>query len=131
MKEETVSQLIDRIGEYGKRSKYLYEQYKQVEELKVKAKALLIQKLNEAGFKSAKTDNFIASITKKPGIQVLHEQSVLEWLKEAPNIETDQYIGLKKTEFKSLALTMLKDTGEIIPGTELIETESIGIRKSK
>ena len=56
MKEETVSQLIDRIGEYGKRSKYLYEQYKQVEELKVKAKALLIQKLNEAGFKSAKTD---------------------------------------------------------------------------
>jgi hypothetical protein len=131
MKQPTINQLIDKLGELGKQSAYYYGEYKKTEETKAAVKAELIQTLQAMDLRSAKTETFTASIASKPSIQVTHEQSVIDWLNETPEIETDAYIGLKKTEFKSLAMTLLKQTGEQIPGTELVTTESISVRRNK
>lgn len=130
-KQPTINQLIDKLGELGKQSQYYYGEYKKTEEQKAAYKQELSAALAASGLKSAKTDTFMASIASKQAVQVVHEQSVIEWLREEPNIETDQYIGLKKTEFKSLAMTLLKETGEQIPGTELVTTESLSVRRNK
>lgn len=126
-----VSALVDELGQLGQASKELYGQYKAVEEQKAEVRAALTEALQMTGLRSAKTSAFTASIAVKPSIQITHEQSVIDWLKESPNIETDQYIGLKKTEFKTLATALLKDTGEVIPGTEVLQQETLSVRANK
>jgi hypothetical protein len=127
---QDINKLVNKLGELGKQSQYYYEEYKKTEEKKQELRKVLMDTLQAAGLRSAKTDTFTASMSARPSIQVSHEQSVLEWLREAPDIEADAYIGLKKAEFKSLAMTLLKQTGEVIPGTELITNESISVRKN-
>lgn len=129
--ELTVSELVSVLGEISTESKELYKQYKILKEQEDEIRFELTHKLKESGLLSAKTDAFTASIAKKPTVTVTHEQSVLDWIKETPDVESDQYIGLKLTPFKTLAMSILKGTGEIIPGTELIETESLSIRANK
>lgn len=126
-----VSQLVDELGQLGQTSKELYGQYKAIEEKKAEARAALAEALQVVGLRSAKTSAFTASIAVKPSIQIVHEQSVIDWLQETPDVETDQYIGLKKTEFKTLATAMLKNTGEVIPGTEVLQQETLSVRANK
>jgi hypothetical protein len=87
--------------------------------------------LKESGLMSAKNDQFTASISQTPTIVVTHEQSVIDWLKTTPDVESDLYIGIKKTEFNSFAKTLLKGTGEVIPGTELQTREALSIKANK
>jgi hypothetical protein len=123
--------LINHYGTLKNETNKLYADYKNLQMKLQQAKRVLENKLNEIGLKSAKSQNFGVSIATKPNITIQHEQSVLEWLKTTPNIETDVYIGLKTTAFKGLALQVLKETGEIIPGTELNQVESLTIRNNK
>lgn len=131
MSDVTVTDLVSALGDLKKQSADLYKQYKEVKNIEDIARNDLIEALRASGMKSVKTDKYMASMAYKPSVNILHEQSVIDWLKETPNIETDQYIGLKKTEFKTLALAMLKGTGEVVPGTELVNTESLSIRSNK
>lgn len=126
-----VSELVDQLGVLGQQSKAAYEAYKAIEDKKTYLRAQLTAELAEAGLKSAKTDIYTASIVTKPSIVINHEQSVLDWLRETPDVDTDVYIGLKKTEFKTLAMAMLKETGEVIPGTDIVEAATISIRANK
>lgn len=126
-----VSTLVDRLGALGQQSKELYEKYKGIEEQKVEVRQQLQELLAAVGLQSAKTTDFTASVASKPTVLVTNEQSVIDWLKQTPDVETDQYIGLKRTEFKSLATTILKQTGEVIPGTEVLLQNTLSIRKNK
>lgn len=127
----TVSELVTKLGAMSTESRALYKRYKELKEVEDVLRFELTQALHETGLLTAKTPEFTASIAKRPSVMVVHEQSVLDWLRETPDIETDQYIGLKTTNFKTLAMSLLKGTGEIIPGTELVETESITIKANK
>lgn len=125
-----VSQLVTEVGKLSKKSSGLYKEYKDLKQQEDLLKKALLEELRAAGLMSAKTGQFTASISQRKNIVVQHEQSVLDWLQNTPDVETDQYIGLKKAEFKTLAMAMLKNTGEIIPGTDLETNESITIRSN-
>lgn len=125
-----LQELIDLYGSQKAQANKLYSDYKNLMIIVEETRQLLQIKLQETGLKSAKSANFGVSIATKPSILVQSEQSVIEWLKNTPNIEYDQYIGLKLTPFKSLALEVLKQTGEIITGTELEMKDSLTIRKA-
>lgn len=131
MKNLTLPKIVEQVGKLSDRRKEVYRQYQELKAQEDAWKTRLIEEFQSIGLRSAKTNDFTASMVSKPGISIQHEQSVIDWLKNAPNIETDQYIGLKKTEFKSLAMSLLKDTGEVVPGTELVNTEYLSIKAVK
>ncbi len=128
-----ISELIESIGKTKREANNLYKAYKELSEKEVALKSDLHIKLTEMGLKSAKGSKYSASISQRPNIHITHEQSAIDWLKNEPNIETDQFIGLKTTEFKKLALYRLseKGGGEIIPGTEMVMSESLSIKENK
>lgn len=128
-----VSELIEAIGETKSEANKLYKAYKELSEKEAGLKSELQIKLTEMGLKSAKGEKYSASLSKRPNIKITHEQSAIDWLNNEPNLETDQFIGLKTTEFKKLALYRLseKGGGEIVPGTELVMSESLSIKENK
>lgn len=131
MKNLTLPKILEQVGKMTAKRREAYGQYQLLKEQEDGWRNRLIEELQKIGLRSAKTADFTASMVSKPNISIQHEQSVIDWLKNAPNIETDQYIGLKKTEFKSLAMNLLKDTGEVVPGTELVNTEYLSIKANK
>lgn len=127
----SLSELLAELGKARVASTGAYERYKELKGIEDQLRYELELQLKSSGLKSAKGADFQAVITEKPTVVVKHEASVIDWLQHAPNIESDQYIGLKTTEFKSFADKYLKGTGEIIPGTEVVIKESLSIRANK
>lgn len=127
----SVSELVDELGTLSRKGKDLYKEYKAIKEQEDVLRQQLSDELKATGLKSAKTSRFIASMAQRTDIIINHEQSVLEWLREEPNVEEDFYIGLKLTPFKTLAREVLKKTGEVIPGTETTINESLTIKGTK
>jgi len=126
-----LQELIDSYGQIKKAANKLYTDYKN---LMVEAEAqrrMLHAKLEDVGLKSAKSKNFGVSIVSKPTITILNEQSVINWLHDTPDIDYDQYIGIKTTPLKQLALQRLKETGEIIEGTEYAINETVSVKANK
>lgn len=126
-----IANLISSLGELKKAQAEAYKTYKGMKEAEDSLKAQLIEQLQVVGLKSAKGDKYSVSISSRSDVVVTHEQSVIEWLKTSPDVETDAYIGLKMTPFKVLAKQVLKDTGEIVPGTNLKTIESISVKENK
>ena len=126
-----LSEILEQLGELKKTRNNHYKKYKDLEEQELALKSQLTEILNSTGLKSAKGDKYMASISEKADLVVSHEQSVIDWLNETPNIETDFYIGLKKTEFKQFAKGYFKETGEIIPGTETVTKQTLTIKENK
>lgn len=126
-----MEELIDKLKKCMELKQAAYESYTDATQLEAIARQELKEYMQSTGLLSAKTKDLTASIVSKPTIDIKHEQSALEWLKNEPNIEADEFIGLKVTPFKKLALHRLseKGGGEIIPGTEMIMQESLAIRK--
>lgn len=124
----SLSELVAALGESRQATTDAYTAYKEQKGIEEQLRYELELKLKAEGLKGTKGANYNAVFTEKPEVIITHEQSVIDWLNESPEIETDQYIGLKKTEFKSLAVSMLKHTGEMIPGTEVRMQESLTIR---
>jgi hypothetical protein len=125
---KNLSELVATLGVAREATTGAYERYKELKGIEDQVRYELELKLHEMGLRSAKGADFTASIAQKPSIVITHEPSVLDWLREAPDIETDHYIGLKAPEFKSLAISLLKGTGETIPGTTVEMKESLSIR---
>lgn len=126
----SLSELVAALGDARTASTNAYEGYKESKTNEDNLRYQLELKLREQGLKSVKGANYSAVITETPRIVVKHEGSVIDWLKNAPDVESDRYIGLKATEFQSLAKSMLKGTGEVIPGTEVEVRESLAIRSN-
>lgn len=126
-----ISKLLDKLGENKKLQAEKYQAYKELREAEETMKAELLAEMRAAGSLSFKGERYIATISERKDIAITHEHSVMEWLEETPNIETDAYIGLKLNEFKTLAKQVLKETGEIIPGTDLVVKESLSVKGVK
>lgn len=97
----TLSELLQELGELKTVANNHYKAYKDLKLKEDELKAQLIAKLDEAGLKSAKGDKYSVSKVTKHDVVVTHEQSVLDWLKETPDVEEDAYIGLRTTQFKT------------------------------
>jgi hypothetical protein len=127
----SLSSLVSALGESRKASSNAYEAYKELKGIEDQARYELEAMLREMGLKSAKGQDFTASIAEKPTIIIKNEADIIDWLQNTPDVESNRYIGLKQTEFKSLAQAMLKGTGEVVPGTEVEVRESLSIRANK
>lgn len=126
-----VSELVAKLGELSGASKELYKQYKDIKDREDQVRFELTEALRENGLLTAKTPDFTASIARKQSVMVASEAEAINWVKDNLPAESDHYIGLRTTQFKTMALARLKETGEVIPGTELIESESLSIRANK
>jgi phage host-nuclease inhibitor protein Gam len=123
-----MDELLNELSELTKQTKVYYESYQQAKMREDLKRDELKQYMLSTGILSAKTKDLTASIVSKPTIEIKHEQSVLEWLENEPNLEIDQFIGLKLTPFKKYALHKLKETGEQINGIDVIMQDSLAIR---
>ena len=113
-----MKKLMEELGKLRLETESAYETYR-IKKMELDSlKTQLIEELEKIGLKSAKTDKITASIVQKPSIMVTHEESVIDWLQNNPDIEPDLYIGLKKSSFDPLAKQWFAKTGEAIPGTE-------------
>ena len=84
--------------------------------------------LDDLGLKQAKNEDYIASISLVPKVVIKDELSAMEWIYKNLPEQQEQYIGIKRTEFGLMAKVMLKDIGELIPGTDVETTESLIIK---
>lgn len=109
-------------------AKKVYDDYRGVVD---ELKTALSEELQLIGLKSAKGVDFTASMVERPTVIVTHEPSAIDWLKHAPDIEFDHYVGLKSREFQGLALSILKNTGEMIDGTQVMPTQYLSIKENK
>lgn len=128
---KSLSDLVAALGNAREAASGAYMAYKEIKGIEDQLRYELELMLHEQGLKTVKGQDFTASISETPRILIKNEQAVIDWLKEAPNIETDRYIGLKATDFQTLAKSILKGTGEVIPGTEVEVRESLAIKSNK
>lgn len=127
----TIPELMSELGLARENSQYYYREYRAAKEAEEGLRAELDAKLRSEGLRSAKNDYYIASITSKPLIKITDERAAINWLERQPDIETDLYIGLKKTAFDGLVKAALKTDGEVVPGTELENNEYLTIKEVK
>lgn len=123
--------LLDRLGRQRKLTQKAYDEYKAVKELEDITRDDLSNELHAIGLTSAKTKDFTATLAQRVNIEVMHEPSVIDWIKHQPNLEADLYIGLKKSAFDPIAKVLLKNTGELIPGTATIIKEYVSLRDNR
>lgn len=123
----SVADLINAIGENKKVANDLYGQYKELKDEEATLKNVLGSKLESLGLRSAKGLDYTASIASSPTLVIKDEAQVIAWIKDKLPNEVDYYIGIKKTEFNSLAKTVAKED-KVIDGTELVINESLAIR---
>lgn len=127
----TIPEIMQELGKLRSETESAYESYK-IKKMELDSiKTLLKEELEAIGLKSAKTDEYTASIVQKPSIIVTHEESVIDWLENNPDVEPDLYIGLKKSSFDPLAKAWFAKTGEVIPGTDTQVSEYISIKNNK
>lgn len=127
----TLTELLTELGKARAAANKTYVEYKKEQEIVDVLRDELLVMLKETGLKSAKNDEFTVSISQTPRVVIVNESALIEWLKETPDIESDVYIGVKRSAFDTLAKTMLKSTGELANGTEVAVTEALNIRSNK
>lgn len=126
-----LAELINEYGELKRKANKMYAEYKNMQVHISELSGLLQAKLDSVGLKSAKSDKYGISVSHRTNVVVTNEHAVIEWLKNTPNVEYDFYIGLKTAPFKTLANQVLKETGEIIDGTELESKQSLTVKANK
>ena len=134
MQNKTIPQLLAELAKVRSERAAVGLQYGQLRDKEGELKTAVEQALRGVGLKSAKTEDglFSASIVTKPLIRVSDEKQVVAWLKKnQPDDWDTYYVGLKLAPFKTLAESMLKHTGEMVPGTEMTESEYINFRENK
>ena len=78
-----------------------------------------------------KTEDSSFAFTTKKDVRVIDESAVIADLQTRGLKENYVREKLDTLSFKTLAKAMLKETGEIMEGTELTESEYISIRNNK
>ena len=123
-----VTELLNELGKIRSEANELYSSYKELKEQETKLRADLVGVLSDLGLKQAKNDDYIASISLVPKVVIRDELSVMEWIYKNLPDQQEQYIGVKRTEFGLMAKAMLKDIGELVPGTDVESTESLIVK---
>lgn len=126
-----LSEIITALGDARKAASNAYMRYKELKDIEDQLRYELELELRFQHLKSVKGADYSAVLTETPRIVIKQEHEVMAWLQEAPDIETDRYVGVKSAEFQTLAKSLLKGTGEIIPGTTVEVRETLAIRAIK
>lgn len=124
-----MQELLEDLTEAIHNTRIANDKYKIAKAEEDQARQALKEYMQSSGLLSAKNHALTVSMVHKPVIEITHEQSVINWLRDSPDIEEDQYIGLKATPFKVMALAKMKTTGEQIDGTEVVTQEILSVRK--
>jgi hypothetical protein len=122
-----LSDLVRSLGLARKTTQSAYKDYQFYKHLEDDLRQELETLLYVMDLRSAKGEDYTASIAEKPTVLVRDEVAIMHWLQDTPDVEYDQYVGLKRAEFKSLADSLLKNTGETVPGTEVEVRKSLRI----
>lgn len=128
---QSLSELVSRLGVARRASQEAYEYYQQLKALENLIREELHMALTLSELRSAKGKDFTVSIASRKRIIVKNEFEVIDWLKSQPDLEYDQYIGLKSRPFDVFATSLLKGKGELVPGTDTVSEESLVIKKNK
>jgi|FreactcultureFD7_1027221.scaffolds.fasta_scaffold00292_12 chromosome segregation ATPase len=123
-----VTELLNELGKIRSEANQLYSSYKELKDQENRLRADLVGVLDDLGLKQAKNEDYIASISLVPKVVIKDELSAMEWIYKNLPEQQEQYIGIKRTEFGLMAKVMLKDIGELIPGTDVETTESLIIK---
>jgi len=116
---------IDKLKE--KHGTEMQEQMFLKEELQMQ----LMAAMKEQGMKTVGTEQNTISIAQKKTPKVV-DQSKLDADLEQRGLLEDMYVKKFDTiRFKSVANNLLKDTGEVLDGTDIEVTEYISIRNKK
>jgi hypothetical protein len=126
-----LANLVNDLGAAKAAGKQAYEAYRAIKAEEAALQEQLETALYVLNLRSAKASNYTASVAEKPTVVIYDEQATVTWLKEAPGVEYDQYVGLKKAEFNTLANSLLKHEDVIIPGTNVEVRKSLRITASK
>ena len=131
-KQLTVPQLLEKLGEVRSQKQEAYEYAGSLASREGELKLQVQETLSALGLKTAKTQDgrFTAGITTRPTLKVIDETAAIKWLK-AEKLDVELYTGLKTVMFKSLAEAKLKETGEIVPGTQQETVEYLSFRENK
>lgn len=112
-------------------NKLQYAVYKAGKDLEDELRHQIQEELHANQLKQIKTDDTTISLSERSSLQIMNESMVIDWLRNEPNVEVDAYIGVKRANLETLAKQMLKETGEIIPGTDTQYNEVLSIRTKK
>ena len=109
----------------------LYKAYEQAKANVDMQKEKVEAQLRAEGLKSARLKDFTVTIAERAKVVIMHEPSVIEWIKSQPNLESDLYIGLKKQAFEPIAKIAMSKNGEVIPGCAVEITEYPSLRDNR
>lgn len=126
----SVADILAELGNIKQLVKEMIVTINGVKSQETRLKEELMLALKESGLKSAKGDDYTASITEKPTVVIRDEKALMKWLETAPDVEAEFYIGVKKDAFRTLAQSMLDQSGEIADGTDVEIRESLAIRSN-
>lgn len=126
-----LSVLADQLSDTITKNKLQYDVYKAGKDLEDALRQQVQEELISNKLKQVKTDSATISLNQKQTFYITNEVAVRDWLENTPDVEADAYIGVKKPALESLAKVMLKQTGEIIPGTDMQVSEILSIRTAK
>ena len=90
----------------------------------------LIDEMKEAGFKSVKTEEGSFARVLKKDVKVMDEDALLKDLSKRGLKKELMVTKLDTVRFKSVANSLLKETGEVFSGTQVTESEYISIRNT-
>lgn len=127
-----IPKLIEAYASAKLATKSAYEAAKSTAMVEQEVKQKLDEALVAIGTKTFKTPDgrFTAFYTKRSNVTVIDEARVLEWIAEN-KLDASVYIGLKASAFVPVAKEALKTTGEIVPGTAVVESESLSLKENK
>ncbi len=123
--KEIMADLAQARAAYRDAQEYVRSLYKDVgtyrEELEIT--------LREIGLKTASSEDgsFTAFFSKRTNANVFDPNATREWLEQNGHMVND-YFRPDTMRIGMIAKGALKETGEIVPGVELITTESLSLR---
>lgn len=123
--------LAKELGDLREKVKVSEEYLAGLKADKQKCQNKLMEAMKSSDLKSIKTSDANYALTVKKDIKIFDEQAAMLQLQERGIYEEYVKPKLDTLKFKSYANSLLKETGEVIDGTEMTETSYISIKSLK
>lgn len=91
----------------------------------------LLMTMEKGGLKSLKTDDYTFSAVVKADPRIVDEEALLADLDQRGLKDDVLVTKIDTYKVKSIASGLLKETGEVLNGTEIVESAYMSIRKNK
>lgn len=123
--------MIDEIADLQHQYKEVKQTADDIKKEIDRLKAKLLEKMIAGQIRSQEGKEYLAIRTPKTDMRLIDETLALKWVNDTKLPERERYIGLKWVDFKPLVKTWFNETGERIPGTERVDSDTLTIREKK